>query len=67
MVAQASKDTQELTAFVDKLISARNISRLQYQQLSAVVLADGNVDENERLQINRLFDAIREGIVRVSD
>ena len=57
----------DLAVLVDQFIASRNINHRQYQQLYAVVLADGSVDEYERQQINRLFDAIKEGMVRVVD
>lgn len=66
-MARPSEDTQNLAALVDQFIAARNVSHRQYQQLSAMVLADGNIDEYERQQINRLFDAIQAGIVKVID
>lgn len=54
-----------VTQFVDNVIQARLISQEQYQELSAIVLADGDVDEKERRQINRLFDAIQSGRVKI--
>ncbi|MEO1093995.1 MAG: hypothetical protein AAFX01_03730 [Cyanobacteria bacterium J06638_28] len=58
---------QDLVMLVDKFISARNITHHQYRQLSTMVLADGSIDEHERQQINRLFDAIQAGMVRIVD
>ena len=55
-----------VTQLVDRVIQARLISQDQYQELSAIVLADGDVDEHERRQINRLFDAIQSGRVKIS-
>jgi uncharacterized tellurite resistance protein B-like protein len=51
---------------VDQVIQARVISQAQYQELTAIVLADGDVDEHERRQINRLFDAIQSGRVKIA-
>lgn len=55
-----------VTQLVDQVIRDRLISQTQYQELSAIVLADGDVDELERRQINRLFDAIQSGRVKIS-
>ena len=66
-MTEPSNDMQELTALVDSCIAARNISYNQYQELSAMVLADGNIDDQERQQINRLFDAIQIGRVKIVD
>ncbi len=56
-----------VTELVSQLIHARTISQAQYQELSALVLADGTVDESERRQVNRLFDAIQNGRVQIVD
>ncbi|MGD1951291.1 MAG: hypothetical protein ACFB14_16810 [Leptolyngbyaceae cyanobacterium] len=55
----------EVTQLVEQLIRAKRITYTQYQSLSKMVLADGTVDEQERRQINRLFDAIQAGAVRI--
>jgi len=52
---------------VDQLIQTRYISQEQYQELSTLVLADGTVDESERKQVNRLFEAIQTGRVTIMD
>jgi uncharacterized tellurite resistance protein B-like protein len=57
----------EVTKLVDQLLAAKRISYTHYQELSQLVLADGDVDEQERRQINRLFDAIQIGAVRIID
>lgn len=62
-----SEETYQLAELVNQFIAKRNISQRQYRQLSEMVLADGNIDEYERRQINRLHDAIKEGIVKVID
>jgi len=57
--------TLNVVQFVEQLIASRQISYRQYHQLSAAILADGKVDEEERRQINRLFDAIQGGYIRI--
>lgn len=54
-----------LAALVGQVLEDRRITQAQYQTLSALVLADGTVDEAERQQINRLFDAIQTGRVKI--
>ncbi|NJN22786.1 MAG: hypothetical protein HC812_18455 [Leptolyngbya sp. RL_3_1] len=60
-------ETTNVAELIDTFITARNISQQQYQDLSALVLADGTIDEQERRQINRLFDAIQMGMVKITD
>lgn len=57
----------EVTQLVDRLIRTKRITYAQYQTLSKMVLADGTVDEQERRQINRLFDAIQSGAIRIME
>jgi len=64
-VSGALDDPHQLVKMVDQFIRARKITHQQYQDLSQLVLADGSVDEQELQQINRLFDAIQTGRVKV--
>ncbi|GAB4185603.1 MAG: hypothetical protein Fur006_24220 [Coleofasciculaceae cyanobacterium] len=67
MRSQESQTTLNVTQFVENVIISRQITYRQYHQLSAAILADGKVDEEERRQINRLFDAIQRGYVKIVD
>lgn len=67
MSSDSLNQPNSVIAMVDQLIRSRRITHQQYQNLSSVVLADGNVDETERRQINRLFDAIQSGLVKIVD
>jgi hypothetical protein len=66
MPSSPSQPDCPVTELVSQVLEARYITQDQYQTLSALVLADGTVDEAERRQINRLFDAIRSGRVKIS-
>ena len=61
----AEPNESEVAQLVDRLIRSKRITYSQYQTLSKMVLADGTVDEQERRQINRLFDAIQSGRIRI--
>ncbi|PSR16964.1 hypothetical protein C8255_15055 [filamentous cyanobacterium CCP3] len=67
MSSPASQPDCPITDLVSRCIQARTITQVQYQELTALVLADGTVDESERKQVNRLFDAIQVGRVRIVD
>jgi hypothetical protein len=56
-----------ITGLVSHCIQSRIITQTQYQELTAIVMADGTVDESERKQVNRLFDAIQTGRVKIVD
>lgn len=63
--AETTPETVSVAQLVDQLIASRSISHQEYQALYQTVMADGTVDENERRQINRLFDAIQVGMVKI--
>lgn len=65
MESQESASTMNVAQFVERLILSRQISQKQYHQLSVAILADGKIDEEERYLINRLFDAIQAGQVKI--
>lgn len=65
--AEATPETASVAQLVDQLITSRTISHREYQALYQTVMADGTVDESERRQINRLFDAIQVGMVKIID
>lgn len=65
MKSHQGESIMNVSQFVEQLILSRQINQRQYSQLSAAILADGKVDEEERRQINRLFDAIQAGQVRI--
>lgn len=64
MPADSSAPQLDIVQLINQLITSRQITMSQYQEISALVLADGTVDEQERRQINRLFDAIQTGTVK---
>ena len=63
--APSSAELATVTAMVSRFIQARKVSHQDYQALSEQVLEDGAIDEEERQQINRLFDAIQDGVVKI--
>ena len=67
MESPENQSTVNVAQLVEQCILSRKISRRQYHQLSVVILADGQIDEEERHQINRLFDAIQSGQLKILD
>jgi hypothetical protein len=63
--ATATSSTVDVGEMVGRFISARQISHREYHQLCAAILSDNQIDEDERTQINRLFDAIQSGQLKV--
>lgn len=52
---------------VDRIIFSRRLSRQDHNLLTAKVLADGEMSENDRHQINRIFDYIQTGQLKLVD
>ncbi|HIK43538.1 MAG TPA: hypothetical protein IGR64_01485 [Leptolyngbyaceae cyanobacterium M65_K2018_010] len=67
MASHPSEPQHSLIQQVNHCLQTRAITQAQYQALSALILADGQVDEAERQQLNSLFEAIQRGEVAVVD
>jgi hypothetical protein len=64
---QELQPTVSVSQIVKQMISAGKISRRDYQKLYAAILADDQIDEEERTAINKLFDAIQAGRLKITD
>lgn len=62
-----SKSNSNVRQIVEQILKAGKISRLEYQRLSMAILADNRIDEDESRLVNRVFDAIRTGRLKVTD
>ncbi|HEY9614992.1 hypothetical protein [Allocoleopsis sp.] len=67
MESQENQSSVNVAQLVERFILSRKISSEQYHQLSVAILADGQIDDEERHQINRLFDAIQAGQLKIID
>lgn len=54
-------------SMVEQINLAGRMSRYQHFQLSSALLADPTLTEEERCKINRIFDYIQTGRVRLVD
>ncbi len=52
---------------VDQIIGSGQMSRQDHILLTSTVFADGEVSEGERRQINRIFDYIQTGRLKLVD
>ena len=66
-IATEQSAGNNVAQLVEQFIRARRLTYSQYQTLFKMVMADGTVDEEERCQINRLFDAIQSGVIRIEE
>jgi hypothetical protein len=50
---------------VNQFIASRQLNHREYHHLCTILLSDNQLDDEERLQINRLLDAIQSGQLKV--
>ena len=56
-----------IKTIVDRIISSGELSKKDHMLLTSTVLADGEVSDGERRQINRIFDYIQTGRLKLVD
>ncbi|MDJ0677002.1 MAG: hypothetical protein QNJ36_16740 [Calothrix sp. MO_167.B42] len=52
---------------VDRIITSGKMNRQDYSLLTSTIIADGEVSDVERRQINRIFDYIQTGRLKLVD
>lgn len=52
---------------VERIVAAGQISRQEYLQLTSAVLSAHKINEVDRRQINRIFDYVQTGRLKVVD
>jgi hypothetical protein len=63
----ASKVSSNLQNILDRALEVGEISRKEYLQLTSAILADYRMSDEERRQINRIFDYVQTGRLRLTD
>jgi len=62
-----SKSGIVLRQMVDQIISAGRINRQEHLQLTSAILSDYSITDEERRQINRVFDYVQSGRLKLVD
>ena len=62
-----SKSTVVAKQIVDQILVAGQISRHQYMLLTSAILSDHQLTEEDRRQINHIFDYIEVGRLKLVD
>ena len=52
---------------VDRIIFTRKLSRQDHSLLTTTILTDGEMSDGDRRQINRIFDHIQSGQLKLVD
>jgi hypothetical protein len=65
--AQPSPSETPIDQLIRDILAARRITRADQKRFMAIFLSKSSLSEKEQTQINLLFDALRNGRLRVVD
>lgn len=65
--ARERQSNTNIQQIVDQILAVGQLSRQEYLQLTLAILSDYNVSDEERRQINRVFDNLQAGHLRFVD
>lgn len=65
--AVQSQSNPSIHAVVQQILRSGEISRQEYSQLASAILSGHQVDDEERRQINRVFDYMQIGRLKLID
>lgn len=58
---------QSIEQLIEQMLASRRISRADQERFMAALLSKSVLTEKEQSQVNRVFDALRSGLLRVVD
>lgn len=67
MAVPANSHSVALQQIVDQVLIARRLTRVDQARIMQLVLAKKCLSCDEQRQVDRVFDALKRGLVRVSD
>lgn len=56
----------DLTQIIDQVLTTQQANRQQYFQLMSVMLSDDAIATEQRSQINRIFDEVQLGRIKIA-
>lgn len=56
----------DLTQIIDQVLTTQQANRQQYFQLMSVMLSDEAIATEQRSQINRIFDEVQLGRIKIA-
>lgn len=66
-VNSQGQSSQPIGLVVERIINSAHLSRQEYLQLVTTFLSDYKVTDEERRQINRIFDDLQIGRLKIVD
>jgi hypothetical protein len=67
MAASIVTPQASLQQVVDHILSTRRISRADQSRFMSIALGKSSLSIEEQRQVNRVFDALKQGLVKVVD
>lgn len=67
MLAPVNLSETQIDDLIDQIITSRRITRADQERFMSLLMSKASLTEHEQLQINRVFDALRSGRIRVVD
>ncbi|MDZ8054168.1 MAG: hypothetical protein RMX68_017220 [Aulosira sp. ZfuVER01] len=67
MLTTANSTQLQLETVLEHIFAIRRITRHDQQLLMSALLSKEDLNEQERLQISRVFDALQRGLIKVVD
>lgn len=67
MRTSQNKSNLTLIQMVDRILASNKIARREHLILTSSILSDDQISEDERYQINRIFDYIQTGRLKFID
>jgi hypothetical protein len=61
-----SASNQGITALIERILTAGQLNRWQYLKLMSAILSNHQLSDTDRRQINRIFDYVQTGTVKVN-
>ncbi len=67
MHPQVHLPSQDIKSLVDQILSLRRMTRTDQQRLMSVLLSKTALSREDNALINRVFDHLRAGLIRIVD
>jgi hypothetical protein len=61
------KSNSAIRQLVDKIIASGQVTRQEHVKLTFTLLAEQRVSDEDRIQINRIFDYLQAGRLKIVD
>jgi hypothetical protein len=60
-----STSHQEITSLIERILTAGQLNRWQYLKLMSAILSNRELSDTDRRQINRIFDYVQTGRLKL--